>query len=379
MKKFSLFLAVATIFATLFSSCNPDPEPENDENTIALTTTYMYSFGVIEYYLPNLRIFAGSCGSEGLSINRETAEISGSGYGIDFVLSSYVNDAGFPITTQQNQNDISFDEAFTNFNINPGECAINIWKIENGEVIDSLEIDDLEITFDKNSNWENAEYHIKATTKDESFSFTFKGKVTKEDLFFAEIQKDNIEPAKKINENITFLENEIDYNCELYLCQDKLNAISVFMLSETYLGYFMCYGSPENRSNIYGTYTIATEHNVGTASKSPGAEIYTDEDGTFLDPYPSVIAHFNEETHEEEYFLVQEGSITIEENKILFNITTQNGSEISGTYSGELDVMSEAERYDEEEDFAPQKAQRKNKFTKKDINKKHTFRSPFKK
>ena len=199
MKKISLFIAVATLFATLFTSCDNDPKKE--KNAIALTTTYMYSFGITEYYLPNLHIFAGSCGSEGLSINLETAEISGSGYGIDFILSSYVNDAGFPITTQQNQNYISFDEAISDFNINPGECAINIWKIENGEVIDSLEIDDLEITFDKNSNWENAEYHIKVTTKDESFSFTFKGKVTKEDLSFAEIQKDNIEPAKKINEN----------------------------------------------------------------------------------------------------------------------------------------------------------------------------------
>jgi hypothetical protein len=246
-------------------------------------------------------------------------------------------------------------------------------------VIDSLEIDDLEISFDKNSNWENAEYHIKVTTKDESLSFSFKGKVTKEDFSFAEIQKENIEPVQKINENITFLINEIDYDCELYICQDKLNAISVFLLSETDLGYFMCYGSPENKSNIYGTYTIATEHNVGTASKSPGAEIYTDEDGTFLSPFPSIISRYNAETDEEEFFLIQDGSITIEENKILFNVTTLNGSKISGTYSGELDVMSEAERCGENKEYAPKKAQIKNNFTKKDFNKKHSFRSPFKK
>ena len=42
-----------------------------------------------------------------------------------------------------------------------------------------LEVKDLEITFDKNSNWENAEFHIDVTTKDESITFTFKGKVTK--------------------------------------------------------------------------------------------------------------------------------------------------------------------------------------------------------
>ena len=377
MKKFNLFLAVATLFATLFTSC--DTNPEKEKNSIALTRTDMYSFGIIDYYLPNIHFFAGSCISEGLSINYETTEISGSGYGIDFVLSSYVNEAGFPITTQQNQSYISFDEAISDFNINPGECAINIWKIENGEVIDSLEIDDLEISFDKNSNWENAEYHIKVTTKDESLSFSFKGKVTKEDLSFAEIQKENIEPVQKINENITFLINEIDYDCELYICQDKLNAISVFLLSETDLGYFMCYGSPENKSNIYGTYTIATEHNVGTASKSPGAEIYIDEDGTFLSPFPSIISRYNAETDEEEFFLIQDGSITIEENKILFNVTTQNGSKISGTYSGELDVMSEAERCGENKEYAPKKAQIKNNFTKKDFNKKHSFRSPFKK
>ena len=382
MKKISLFLVVATIFATIFSSCNTDPEintdpdPEKEKNTITLTATHMFSFGIMDYYLPNIQIFAGSCASGSLEINDQTAETSGSGYGIDFILASYVNEAEFPITTQQSQNDISLNEAFENLIIDPGKCAVNIWKIENGEIVDSLEVKDLEITFDKNSNWENAEFHIDVTTKDESITFTFKGKVTKEDVSLTETQKNGIEPNKKINENITFLENEIDYDCELFIYQDKLNAISVFMTSEKYLALFICYGSPENKSDIYGTYTIATEHNVGTASKSPGAGIYTDEDGTFTDPFPSAIAHFNDETYEENYFLVQDGSITIEENKIQFSVTTQNGSKISGTYSGELDIMSEAERYGV---FAPQKAPKKNKSLKRNINKKHTFCSPFKK
>ena len=352
MKKINLYLIIIVMFAIIVNSCTPNIEENNDQNSIKLTGSNFYTVGIWDYFLPNIQLFYLSSNSGNLNFSDETNKITGSGYGFDITFLSYVNEQGCPITKQEIIPNISFEEAFEDPSLmEPGKCVIDLVRIENGEV-EKINVENITLSFEPNSTFKEMEYRIETTINGENTTFIFKGKPEITDVSFTKLQHEGIEP-KAINKNIIFVENEITYDCATSFCQNTLNTIEIDIESEEYLAYFICYGSPKNKKDIYGTYTFSKEHNVGTASQSPGGSIEYEDGEKFYEIFPSAIARFNSTTYEEEFFIIKDGSITIEENKIYFNVTTYGGSNISGSYEGKLDIQSEQERYGS--DFTPKK------------------------
>ena len=103
---------------------------------------------------------------------------------------------------------------------------------------------------------------------------------------------------------------------------------------------FICYGSLENVDNVYGEYTVDVKHVEGKMAKSAGAEI---NEGYV---FPSFIArNYDAQRGEGDYYLVDGGSLTIAEDKISFDLVSENGSTIKSTYTGKITVKSYDEAY----------------------------------
>lgn len=331
MKKSHFFIVVVTMLGIMFNSCNPN----SYRNTIGLTNAHIYIFGIEDFALPNIHSFSFKLSTDSVNFDTIANAFTGSGYALEINLLSYTNEYIFPITTQSKSTAPFSDDFFIDpALLEPGKCAVNIHKIVDGKSVETIEPEKFDIVFDKNSNWEAAEFRIKTTIDDQPTTFVFEGKPTITDTSYYDLQCDNIEP-EVINKEITFTENDILYDVQTFWFRNSMNTICVSLYSEEYVVAFMCYGNPENRQDVYGTYIVSQEHTIGTAAQSPGADTYGDED-EYLSAFPSFVARWNEETEKEEYFLVKEGSITIKENEVQFGVETQNGSKIKGKYNGEL-------------------------------------------
>lgn len=349
MKKNIYLSLVATIFATIFNSCEPQEHGKN----IEITNTNLYLFGIVDEYLPNINEFVLIGMTNNLTLNDTTGKVTGSGYGIELHFLSYLNETCCPISQQTVISNITMDEAFENPSLlEVGKCTGGIYKFENGEQVDVI-IKDVNLTIKENSTQEKMEYQIEATIDNEKIIFTFNGNPTKD----YQIKEIDIE-TEVINENIIFDVNEIDYNCETILNNKKQNTISIYLESEKYVGFFICYASPENntKEGIYGKYIVSKEHNIGTASQSPGVETFMFEGEIEMYPYPSMLSKYDFTTDTESLFIVKEGYIEIKKDKISFEITSCKGSKIKGTTEGELDIMSEEERFGDW-NYAPKKTQ----------------------
>ena len=335
MKKLHFFIAVATILGIVFNSCKPD----SYRNSIGLTNAHVYILGIEDFVLPNIHSFSFKLSTDSVSFDTITNTFMGSGYGLEINLLSYTNEYIFPITTQSKSTAPFSDRFFIDPTmLEPGKCAVNIHRIVDGKSVETIEPDKFDIVFDKKSNWEEAEIRIKTTINGQPTAFVFKGKLTTTDISYYGLQQDNIEP-EVINEEITFTENDILYDVQTFWFGNSMNTICVSLYSDEYMAFFTCYSTPENRQDVYGTYTVSQEHTIGTAAQSPGID--ADDDA-----FPSFVARWNEETEKEEYFLVKEGSITIKENEVQFGVKTQNGSKIKGKYNGELYIERDIIYYD---------------------------------
>ena len=334
MKKLHFFIAVATILGIVFNSCKPD----SYRNSIGLTNAHVYILGIEDFVLPNIHSFSFKLSTDSVSFDTITNTFMGSGYGLEINLLSYTNEYIFPITVQSKSTAPFSDRFFIDPTmLEPGKCAVNIHRIVDGKSVETIEPDKFDIVFDKKSNWEEAEIRIKTTINGQPTAFVFKGKLTTTDISYYGLQQDNIEP-EVINEEITFTENDILYDVQTFWFENSMNTICVSLYSDEYMVFFTCYSTPENRQDVYGTYTVSQEHTIGTAAQSPGVNKFS--------AFPSFVARWDEETEKEEYFLVKEGSITIKENEVQFGVKTQNGSKIKGKYNGELYIERDIIYYD---------------------------------
>ena len=341
MKKSQFFIIVSIVLGIIFNSCSP----YSYKNSIRLTNAHVYILGIEDFVLPNIHSFSFKLSTDSVSFDTITNTFMGSGYGLEINLLSYTNEYIFPITTQSKSTAPFSDRFFIDPTmLEPGKCAVNIHRIVDGKSVETIEPDKFDIVFDKKSNWEEAEIRIKTTIDGQPTAFVFKGKLTTTDISYYGLQQDNIEP-EVINEEITFTENDILYDVQTFWFGNSMNTICVSLYSDEYMAFFTCYSTPENRQDVYGTYTVSQEHTIGTAAQSPGVDTYGDED-EYLSAFPSFVARWNEETEKEEYFLVKEGSITIKENEVQFGVKTQNGSKIKGKYNGELYIERDIIYYD---------------------------------
>lgn len=331
MKKSPFFIVVVIIFGIILNSCNP----YFYRNSIGLKNAHIYILGIEGFALPNIHSFSFRLSTDSVNFDTITKTFTGSGYGLEINLLSYTNEYIFPVTTQSKSTTSFSDRFFIDPTmLEPGKCAVNIHRIVDGKSVETIEPDKFDVVFDKNSNWEAAEFRIKTTIDNQPTTFVFEGKPTITDTSYFDLQYDNIEP-EVLNKEITFTENDILYDVQTFCFGNSMNTICVSLYSEEYTAVFMCYGKPENRQDIYGTYLVSQEHTIGTAAQSPGVDTYGDKD-EYLSAFPSFVARWNEETGKEEYFLVKEGSIKIKENEVQFGVETQNGSKIKGKYNGEL-------------------------------------------
>ena len=326
MNKLHFFIVALTTFSIIFNSCNSDSYP----NTIEVKNTHAYIWGIEDFVLPNIQSFSFMLLTDSVNFDTTTKTFTGSGYGLEINLSSYTNEYNFPITTQ-NKSTYPFSNNFYLFE--PGKCVANIHRIVDGKSVETIEPDKFDIIFNKKSNWDAAEIRIKTTINDQRTTFIFEGKPTTTDTSYYDLKRDYIEP-EVINKEITFDENYVVYDAKTFWFKNSMNTIYVELYSKEYAAFFVCYGFPENREDVYGTYLISQEHTIGTAAQSPGANTAFGNE----DAFPSFVARWNEGTDKEEFFLIKEGSVTIKENKIQFDIKTQNGSKIKGESSGELSI-----------------------------------------
>ena len=335
MKKSQFFIIVSIVLGIIFNSCSP----YSYKNSIRLTNAHVYILGIEDFVLPNIHSFSFKLSTDSVKFDTITKTFMGSGYGLEINLLSYTNEYIFPITTQSKSTAPFSDRFFIDPTmLEPGKCAVNIHRIVDGKSVETIEPDKFDIVFDKKSNWEEAEIRIKTTINEQPTAFVFKGKPTITDTSYYDLQYDNIEP-EVINKEITFTENDILYDVQTFWFGNSMNTICVSLYSDEYMAFFTCYSTPENRQDVYGTYTVSQEHTIGTAAQSPGID--ADDDA-----FPSFVARWNEETEKEEYFLVKEGSITIKENEVQFGVKTQNGSKIKGKYNGELYIERDIIYYD---------------------------------
>ena len=335
MKKSQFFIIVSIVLGIIFNSCSP----YSYKNSIELTNAHVYILGIEDFVLPNIHSFSFKLSTDSVSFDTITNTFMGSGYGLEINLLSYTNEYIFPITAQSKSTAPFSDRFFIDPTmLEPGKCAVNIHRIVDGKSVETIEPDKFDIVFDKKSNWEEAEIRIKTTINGQPTAFVFKGKPTITDTSYYDLQYDNIEP-EVINKEITFTENDILYDVQTFWFENSMNTICVSLYSDEYMAFFTCYSTPENRQDVYGTYTVSQEHTIGTAAQSPGIDANDDA-------FPSFVARWNEETEKEEYFLVKEGSITIKENEVQFGVKTQNGSKIKGKYNGELYIERDIIYYD---------------------------------
>ena len=118
----------------------------------------------------------------------------------------------------------------------------------------------------------------------------------------------------KCEKKETYASADVIYYGETGILPLNVIEIVLFNANKTAFANLYCYGSLDEVENVYGKYTVSSKHEVGTMAKGPG--IYVAEGEAYA--YPSFLARNYSETSAD-YYVVESGSISIEEKELFFH------------------------------------------------------------
>jgi len=364
MKKFSFLMAIFVSLLFAFVACDPTTEPggnnggnntnpgdsipnENDTTSTEdpsvdvasadFTSMIIYKADPMTYIFPSLGQFHFQGLTNGATYDPETGACAGNG------LLLQVNQA---ISYVENNLPKSGD--YTPFELTSDGYIKEIFQGATGSIAIYQITDGV---LDQKNYLSTRDFKVNIKISDTSVKFAVECKVDGEDLVFAfegapmlanlsSFWREAKDEGAKFEGAESYAQAEVIYYGETGVL--PVNVIEVVLLSQdqTSFANFYCYGSLDNVKNVYGTFKVAAEHTVGTMAKGPG--LYVSEEGAYA--YPSFIAR-NYSQNGADYYFVDGGSLTIEEGKISFDLTSLNGSKITTNYAGNISIKSYQEAY----------------------------------
>ena len=356
MKKLSFLMAILVSLAMAFTACETNPNggenPGGNDTTVTpnaevteLTGMIIYKAEPIAYIFPSFSQFHFQGLTNDATYDPNTGDCAGNGLLVEVTQAFSYTENNLPLSTEFTPFELTADNYIKE--IFPGATGgVAIYEIVDGVLNEDsyLSTRDFKITLEIGKT--SVKFNVECTVEGEEFVFSFDGTPLLADIskFWLEAKDE----GAKFEGAETYAQAEVIYYGETGIL--PVNVIEVVLLSQdqTSFANFYCYGSLENIQNVYGTFTVATEHEVGTMAKCPG--LYLTEDGGYA--YPSFVAR-NYSQSGADYYFINAGSLTIEEGKISFDLSSLNGSKFTTNYTGNIVVKSYKEAYP---NGAPKKA-----------------------
>lgn len=334
---------VSLIFA--FTACekqpegpngeNPSEEPGiNTENAEEVADLRIYYQSVISQYFPNLAQFAFEAYTGTVTYDFETKKLSGDGLVVQLLQAVTFDDNYFPTATKYSPFELEGNNVADVFD--GGAIGVQIVEVQNGEIVGSM--DTREFTVQCSGDINNYEYVLEANFDGETLVFKYEGQP--EVVASIAFTKEDLEPTTQYTGEEVYAEAEVIYYGDVNLLPVNLIEVVLINNDRTSFANFICYGSLDDITNVYGTFKVDNKHHVGTMAKSPGVNL--DAEQAYV--LPSFIAR-NYSTNSADYYLPESGSLNISENEISFDLVSENGSKITTKFNGKISVKSYDEAY----------------------------------
>lgn len=346
MKKLSFLMAVIVSLLMVFTACDTQTKQKggmeiNTENAEAANKLTIYYEGCISPYFPNFAQFSYEAYTGTVVYDPKTNSLEGTGLVIQLLQVVSYEENYCPSAKKYSPFEIVNNQVVEIFD--GGAVGVQIIEIENGQQTgNNLATQVFKAEYKGSAD--NMVWALEADFEGDIRTFKFEGEPT---IFVGgAFSKDGVESTNKYNGEETYDQAEVIYYGDTEML--PVNVIEVVLISEdkTAFADLICYGSLDNVENVYGKYTVDVKHEVGKMAKSAGV---SKEEGYV---YPSFVAR-NYSENGADYYLVDGGTLTIEEGKISFDLVSGNGSTFKTTYAGEFTVKSYDEAYQAPQAKAP--------------------------
>ena len=339
MKKLSFLMAVIMSLSMIFTACDggTGKNPGGDstiptENAEEIADLRIYYNGCLSPYFPNYAQFTYEAYTGSVVYNPKSGSLTGTGIVLQLLQVVSYENGYFPIATKNKPFEIEGNSVVEIFE--GGAVGVQIIEIENGQQTGNAQTQVFRAQTTGNAN--QMEWVIECDFDGEIRTFKFNGEP--QIAIGGAFTKENVESTTKVNGEETYAQAEVVYYGDIDLL--PVNIIEVILISKDNSRFadLICYGSLDNVKNVYGTYTVDVKHTIGKMAKSAG--MHKQEGYVF----PSFITR-NYSQNGGDYYLVDAGTLTIEEGKITFDLVSENGSTFKTTYEGEFSIKSSDEAY----------------------------------
>lgn len=336
-------MSLSMIFTACDGGTGKTPDDKiPTENAEEIADLRIYYNGCLSPYFPNYAQFTYETYTGSVAYNPKSGSLSGTGLVIQLLQVVSYENGYFPTCTKNKPFEIEGNSVVEIFE--GGAVGVQVIEIENGAQTGNnmqTQVFRAETTGDA----DQMVWVIECDFDGEIRTFKFDGEP--QIAVGGAFTKENVESTVKVNGEETYAQAEVVYYGDIDLL--PVNIIEVILISKDNSRFadLICYGSLDNVENVYGTYTVDVKHNVGKMAKSAG--MHKQEGYVF----PSFITR-NYSQNGADYYLVDSGTLTVEEGKITFDLTSENGSTFKTTYEGEFTIKSSDEAYGAPQFKAPQ-------------------------
>ena len=346
MKKLSFLMAIMVSLAMLFTACEPQTENPgenpgensgNNTEVVEFSGMIIYKAEPIAYMFPSFNMYHFQGLTNGATYNPQTGECSGNGLLVEVTQAFSYTENNLPMAQEYRPFELTAENYIKEI-YSGATGGVAIYEIVDGVLNEESFLSTRDFLVKLKIGETAVDFDVECNVEGETFAFSFDGAPMLADIsnFWLEAKDE----GAKCESAETYAQAEVIYYGETGIF--PVNVIEVVLLSEDQSSFanFYCYGSLDDVKNVYGTFNVATEHTVGTMAKSPG--LYMSKDGSYA--YPSFVAR-NYSSNGADYYFVNGGSLTIEEGKISFNLTSLNGSKFTTEYTGKITLKSYKEAY----------------------------------
>ncbi len=354
MKKISLLMTMLALFVIIFSACEPNSDPDQKpnvedkididvESATIFTSALFYNYGPqAAVIFPSFSCFYFQGLSGDVTYDPKTSKCTGNGYLVQINQAFAFVENCMPITKDYAPFELTSDGYIKE--LFPGASGdVFVFEVVDGVYDENQALSTRDFKAQIIENNGVVKFALEGTFNGEKRTFYFEGQPQLYDKsgFVRDVESEGPKCEKKE----TYVSADVIYYGETGIL--PLNVIEIVLVNanNTAFANLYCYGSLDEVENVYGKYTVSSKHEVGTMAKGPG--IYVAEGEAYA--YPSFLARNYSETSAD-YYVVESGSISIEEGKISFDLTSLNGSKLTTVYEGKINVKPY------EADQAPKKA-----------------------
>lgn len=356
----AMFVSLLFAFTACETTTKPDDKPEEDgintENATEFTSMIIYDAGPAAAIFPSFNMFHFQGLTESATYNPETGDCTGSGFLVELNQAFSYAENSMPTCKNYTPFELTADNYIKEVFVG-ASGSLSIYEVSNGELDENNPLSTRQFKAQLVADGNTVKFVVEGNFDGEVHTFVFEG--TPMVINLSDFWRDAKDEGAKFEGTENYAQAEVIYYGKTGVL--PVNVIEVVLLSkdQTSFANFYCYGSLDNIENVYGTFNVSAEHTVGTMAKGPG--LFVGEDGAYA--YPSFVAR-NYSQNGADYYFVDGGSLTIEEGKISFDLTSLNGSKIKTNYVGNIAIKSYQEAYP---NGAPKKAPAKKNIVKKQL------------